>query len=356
VRVRQPRIWINALAVHGMTFIGMRNARILGLAVVAAAVLPLAACQRSSPTSLAPRVYLNSALLLMQENAVAGGRVDWKEVDRRARELTANAKTPAQTYSAIEYALSQLQRAGDGHASFFDPAAAKAGGVRTRLPHLVQPLPTVAARGKIGIVTLPSFEASFSSAWARRYLTKTLSAIALLQQQRHPCGWIVNLDEDLGGNGWAMVLSVGPIIGNGRVFGFTGRKGFVGWASYRVGVISGLGNSLRAPVRVPTIRPAPPVAVLTGADTASGGELVAVAFRGRPDTRSFGSATYGATNGPHVYRLADGAELLFGVNYYVDRDGHVYSHAILPNVPAVVDQEAATRWLLHTPACIKLRK
>jgi carboxyl-terminal processing protease len=191
---------------------------------------------------------------------------------------------------------------------------------------------------------------------ARRYLKTTLTAIAAVQRTRHPCGWIVSLDDDAGGNGWAMVLSVGPIIGDGRVFGLTGRNGFLGWANYREGVISGFGITLQAPIRVPTITPAPPVAVLTSASTASGGELAAAAFRGRPNTRTFGSDTYGATTGPSAFRLADGAELIFGVNYFVDRRGRVYKHPLKPDLTAFDDQAAATRWLLHTDACIKAQR
>jgi carboxyl-terminal processing protease len=317
-------------------------------------VLLVGGCGGGSGSALAPRTYLERALSLMQENAVAAGSVDWLAVERRAHELAAGAKTPAETYPAIKYALSQLARAGDGHATFIDPVQAKAGGVNAITRGSSHPLPTATLKGRIGEVTLSNFEVPFRSAPARRYLTTALSRIRSLEARRHPCGWIVNLNDDVGGNGWAMVLSVGPIIGNGRVFGLTGRKGSVGWASYRPGVISGFGLSFRAPIRVPTMTPSPPVAVLTGPNTASGGELVAVAFRGRPDTRSFGFQTYGATNGPHAFRLADGAELVFGVNYFVDRRGRTYRHAIQPDVRTYLDQAAATRWLLHTPACTKL--
>ena len=289
----------------------------------------------------------------MQENAAAGGRLDWAAVDRKAHAMAAGAHTASETYPAIKYALSQLQRAGDGHAAFFGPAVAKMGGVGPEVHHFFHALPTVAVRGRLGEVTPPGFQFAFSSAWARRYLTTTLLAIASLQRTRHPCGWIVNLDGDDGGNGWAMVLSIGPIIGAGHVFGLTTRKGFTGWASYRAGDISGLGQSFHAPLRVPAITPSPPVAVLTSPNTASGGELVAVAFRGRADTRSFGFETYGATNGPQIFRLADGGELFFGVNYFVDRRGRVYQHSIKPDVTTYRDQAAATRWLIHTPACSK---
>ena len=148
-----------------------------------------------------------------------------------------------------------------------------------------------------------------------------------------------------------MLLSVGPILGGGRLIGFTGKRVSLYYASYRNGVISG-GPTDRAPITVPDFRPAPPVAVLTGAQTASAGEVVTVAFRGRANTRSFGTPTAGATTGPRAYRLADGAQVIFAVAYYVDRHGTVYKHPIAPDVSVPsLSTDPASRWLLSTKAC-----
>ena len=57
----------------------------------------------------------------------------------------------------------------------------------------------------------------------------------------------------------------------------------------------------------PLARPMPPVDVLTGPRTASAGEAVAIAFRGRPDTRSFGEPTFGVPTANAPYLLSDGA-------------------------------------------------
>ncbi|MGV9658891.1 S41 family peptidase [Streptomyces koyangensis] len=51
----------------------------------------------------------------------------------------------------------------------------------------------------------------------------------------------------------------------------------------------------------------PPVAVLTGPRTASAGEAVAIAFRERPDTRTFGDPTSGVPTANAPYPLSDGA-------------------------------------------------
>lgn len=326
----------------------VKKARLL-VVISLATVVAASAARQPHPIPPAGSVYLDRALSLIRKEAVAAPALNWSEVVGHAHEMTGEAREPADAYPAIRYTLDQLRRAGDGHAAFYPPGASRVSVLPRNLP-----LPTVErVRGRLGEVTLSAFQRPFSSAWGRRYLTTVLSGIAALEMHDPPCGWIVNLGGDYGGNGWAMVLSVGPIVGEGRFAGFTGRRGFLGWVSYDRGAVSGLGRSLRAPVTVPTITPAPPVAVLTTEQTASGGELATVAFRGRAQARSFGAATYGATNGPAFFRLSDGAELFFGVNYFVDRRGVVYRRAIAPDVTTWPQETAAERWLLSTPSCTR---
>jgi len=100
------------------------------------------------------------------------------------------------------------------------------------------------------------------------------------------------------------------------------------------------------------------VAVLTGRMTFSSGEAIAVAFRGRPDTRSFGLETGGLTTSNDEFLLSDGAWLLLTVSRFADRTGKVYSGPIVPdevvNPPETWPDpvlEAATAWLLSQPAC-----
>lgn len=96
--------------------------------------------------------------------------------------------------------------------------------------------------------------------------------------------------------------------------------------------------------------------MIIGSGTVSAGEAVAIAFRGRAQTRFFGSPTAGATNAPQVFRLSDGAVLWFGVMYEVDRNGRAYKGPIRPDMsfdegsPKKAER-AATRWLLAQPSC-----
>lgn len=153
-----------------------------------------------------------------------------------------------------------------------------------------------------------------------------------------------------------MLLAVGPILGNGRVIGFTGKGKPTAWVSYRAEALSGLGLHPSAPIDVRDFTPMPAVAVLTGPNTVSAGEAVAIGFHGRPNTRSFGGTSAGATNSPGNYRLADGATLRFATYWDTDRTGRLYRGSIQPDVAVVPDWNdrpvrVATRWLRAQPSC-----
>jgi C-terminal processing protease CtpA/Prc len=184
-----------------------------------------------------------------------------------------------------------------------------------------------------------------------------LRSISTLNVKYHPCGWIVDLRDDPGGDMYPMLLSIGPILGAGKLIGFSRRRGFDHYVSYRDSTLSGGGVRVSASVKVPPFRPSPPVAVLIGPNTASSGEAVTIAFRGRPSTRSFGAHTFGAPNSPRSFPLSNGGSLFFSVYFDVDRSGTVYRRAITPDqaefgTPFSVEKEAQ-KWLLGTARCTR---
>ena len=74
-----------------------------------------------------------------------------------------------------------------------------------------------------------------------------------------------------------------------------------------------------------------PAAVLLGPSTASSAEIVAVAFRGRAATRSFGAPTRGLMAGNRIFTLADGASLVLTVAATSDGAGRIYFGPIVPD-------------------------
>jgi hypothetical protein len=326
---------------------------------VVAAVLTGCGGRESAANPRSPEGYLDHALQLIEQNSVYAPTLDWSPIADDARKMSARAKTPRGTYQAIRYAVGTLQDAGDKHAAFLEPAEAKQSGPGTPAFEAASPPPSVSMlNSRLGLIRMPPITSAPSSANSRRYASTALTSIRRLDGRRHPCGWVVDLRKNTGGDMFPMLLSVGPIVGEGDLIGFRGRHGFEYFVSYREGGLSGGGSTFPAPVRVPDLRPRPAVAVLTGEQTASSGEVVTVAFRGRPETRSFGSPTSGATTAAQWYRLADGAVLRLGVSYYVDRNRVVYKHGVIPDVDATFfgspgdpQMRAAAAWLLARPRC-----
>lgn len=292
---------------------------------------------------------------MIHSNAIYTPAAGWTQTEREARKMAAAAKTPADTYGAIIYTVGQLQQAGDMHAGFINPANAKLEAqAETTSGSALTAAPVVSRLARrIGLVELPAIGSQPDSKNARHYARTALASISALQAKAHPCGWILDLRDDSGGDMYPMLLAVGPILGDGRAIGFVDKSGTPAFVSYSNMTLSGGGQVVRSPIKVEDIEPLPPVAILTGLETLSSGEAVTIAFRTRRNTRSFGEPTGGATNSPQAYRLADGAIIHLSTDWDVDRDGNVYRHAITPDTPVNGGDAlaAARHWLLSGDAC-----
>ena len=167
-----------------------------------------------------------------------------------------------------------------------------------------------------------------------------------------------------------MVLGIGPVLGDGDAgsaitsdgkwapWGYTEGRYYFSKDKYS--------TLMRDAYHVN--RPSPPVAVLTGPDTASAAEAVLISFRGRPHTRTFGEPTYGLPTLNTINILSDGAELAVTDVKEADRTGRVYGYnekiqpdEYMPSVGSIQDQGsssdpvlvAALAWLHTQPPCTR---
>lgn len=179
------------------------------------------------------------------------------------------------------------------------------------------------------------------------------------------CGWMIDLRRNEGGDIWSYMAGVGPILGEGDLGGFTYLDGTREAWTYRNGEVlwnkehrdeSDIDGSVYKPKRLT------PVALLVSPATQAAGELMLVAFQGRPDTRSFGEPTRGLpTLVTHTDLSDNSVVLVSGANSF-DRNGRVYSSSIVPDVSVKTDWSkfgtaqdpvisAAMDWLQSQPAC-----
>ena len=178
----------------------------------------------------------------------------------------------------------------------------------------------------------------------------------LIDSLDHPDlkGWVLDIRDNGGGNCWPMLAGIGPILGEGVCGYFKDEDMYESWR-YQDGK-SYESEEVRTQVSITPYIPYlknPPVAVLTGERTGSSGEIVAIAFKNRPDARIIGQKTAGFSTGNVNHTLSDGSMLFLAQSTYCDRKKEVYHHGLEPEIkiseakttsqdPAL---EAALKWL-----------
>jgi len=306
------------------------------------------------PISVEAAAYLEDALDIMQQKSLHRDRIDWGTLRKSAFKIAEHAQTPADTYGAIRYALAEL---GDHHSHFLTPEEHTQRGQLT-LKEIPAPRGKLLL-GKLGFVAIEEFAGREGD----EYATAAQQLIREIDTQQ-PCGWIVDLRENEGGGIGPMLAGLGPILGEGQVGASVDVDGNKQIWSYQDGQASAAGE-IFAQVHGPAYElkaASPPVAVLTGMKTASAGEAIVVAFRGRPNTRSFGLYTAGVPTGNAGFILNDGAMIALTVAVFADRTGQTYDDRIYPDewvdevqkLTIIMDEiipKPAIDWLMSQPAC-----
>lgn len=314
----------------------------------AIAIAFLACVVARAQTASGPPDVLEAAIALIKENALRRDAVAWDVVEPRARAMAAGATKSSDVYPAIRYLIDQL---GDNHSRLATPdqtAAFFSGGAQN---------PAVETRAlprNVGYVGMPGYSGADTSAmWT--YTTRTHRAIESTARSA-ACGWIVDLRQNTGGNMWPMLAGLKPFLGSAELGSFenAGGRGAPWVAGQNVDIDPPAALDLTSAW----------VAVLTGPRTASSGEVVAIAFRGRPRTRSFGEPTAGLSTANRTFVLPDGAMLVLTTAIDVDRNGRRYGEKVDPdenvgplNARAAgpdrdLALEAATTWLVNSAACV----
>lgn len=293
------------------------------------------------------KAVLDSAISIVKKNSLRRSEVSWSIVEPQVRAIAAGAETTAEVYPAIKYLLAQL---GDHHSFLMPPSQTKAfqtGGTQNPNPE-VRALPE-----GIGYISVPGYFGAEPGA-ARAYATRLHGLIGATMASA-TCGWVVDLRNDTGGNMWPMLAGLKPFLGGAGLGSFVSPTGAGPmW-------IAGQGLGADPPPALGVLESAW-VVVLTGPRTASSGEAVTIAFRGRPQTRSFGLPTAGLSSANQAYPLPDGAMILLTTAIDADRTGRRYGDKIEPDeriensgtdTAGDVTLLAATKWLKESSRCSK---
>ena len=292
------------------------------------------------------RQYIETVLEFVQEEFLHTNEVNWPDVRSQIFEMARDAETSGDTYPALEWLADHLNSFLYMPHSFFIRLST---GPWDSVPDAVAPRGQRLAH-QIGYVWLPEL-AGQNVAGNRPYADVLQEVIAQIDLEPTR-GWIVDLRENGGGNCWPMLAGIASILGQGECGAFVNSAG----ARFPWTIENGsylINGNLLSSVSEPAYilqKPNPPVAVLLGPNTASSGEVVAVAFTGRKSSRSFGAKTSGFSTSNEPKVLEDEAWFNLTTTNIADRTGRTYGGPLEP------DETVADGWNLLEPekdACVQ---
>ncbi|MCR4873147.1 MAG: S41 family peptidase, partial [Bacteroidales bacterium] len=193
--------------------------------------------------------------------------------------------------------------------------------------------------GGIAYVKLPAHSGAQVSDSLYAY-----SVLHFLQENSSAAGVVIDLRDNYGGNMYPMISAVSPLLPDGEILQFKGKKRTTPVMLDFVLRVVGIEAS--------EIRKFPegtPVAILTDDATASSGEATLLCFRGLDNTRTFGSPTAGYASANRPFPLKNGYSLILTTGRDVARTGEVFcDDPIAPDVETETPLEDAISWIQAT--------
>jgi hypothetical protein len=300
----------------------------------------------AAPPSDSARRELDSAIAIVRAHALRSGKVDWNRVVPGVRRLAMGTVSPLEVGPAIQVLLAALA---DRHSLYQSAETYRQ--YQAGEASISPPVGGVAAAGVAALEVSPLMSASAPQ--MREYANGMHQLMRRLKPDAS-CGWIVDLREDTGGNVTAMVAALQPLLGPAPVLQFTRPVPAATQDSVVEGPFSAIDYltdlDMEAPRDLAELEEEP-VAVLLGPSTASAGEAVAMAFRGRPDTRFFGAPSAGLATANAYFGLPSGAAIGLTTSYMSDRAGERYEGSVPVDEPTSGLTAAgtdSTRWAAVT--------
>jgi carboxyl-terminal processing protease len=185
--------------------------------------------------------------------------------------------------------------------------------------------------GNIGYLRVPGMmlDTSMYNKKAQQ-LADSLCAL----QQMGADKYIIDLRLNAGGTVFPMIAGISALLGNGKFVGNARADGKIENMSVleEGKFYSYDGGNAKAVINCKQINFKTPVVILTSNLTGSAGEGVAVAFKGRKNTRFIGEPTAGFTTANNGHWIIEGkAGIVIAEAVLVDRSGKIYSIDVRPD-------------------------
>ncbi|MBC7828051.1 MAG: S41 family peptidase [Chitinophagaceae bacterium] len=278
-------------------------------------------------------ILLDEAFSIMQKNYYRKDSVQWQPLISSAKILLGQSSDCEAAYKAVQWCFDQMK---EKHSFIMPPvkAAIYTGtgnglhpGSSSKL--LSGPIRHELIDGEIAYISVP-WIATTDGAVCTRFADSIQSIIKTFGLKGVE-KWIIDLRKNTGGNCWPMLAGLGPLLGNGVHGFFVSSKESIP-ISYKNGMVM-QGKQIRCVLTDPYVAPFSnkTVIILTGPNTSSAGEIVALAFKGLKNVFLYGEPTAGLTTANATYPLSDGSVLVLTVCKEADRTGKIVEGRIQPD-------------------------
>ncbi|MCG2616884.1 S41 family peptidase [Terrimonas sp. NA20] len=266
--------------------------------------------------------YVWDCVNLMQKQSLYSSRVNWEEARDSVARMLNSSSTLSEAENIVIWVFKKLE---DHHGmyggidtSYRYPAPGAARKMSASIlaeykkPRAVkiQMLSDNIAYYKMPAVLVGSNTEKMKE-WAN-LMMDSLCSIA----SNHPRGFIIDLRMNNGGNSEPMWQTLRHLIGEKNRVRLAGADGKLLKDEMDAAMIQY--RQAGMPDRLCTLNEKLPVAVLIGAGTASSGEIMALSFSTRKNTRLFGEPTYGVANATNGFVVQNKGYLLLTVSYLSD--------------------------------------
>ena len=271
----------------------------------------ISGCKKTSdepkPTlNLEQRVFLLEMIDIMRNNSVNRFSIDWNKFKEDVLLKAGATQDQNGIEPAIKLALTLL---GDNHSSFITQGGKYVSGaseIYSANQDVIGIIPN-----DIGYIKVGAFNGINQE--AQNFAINIQKTIKDADKENLKG---VDLRGNSGCNMWPMVAGLGPILGEGLLGYFVDPLNIESAWTYKNGVVfldTYTYTSVPEPYNLK--KPSPKVAVLINASVASSGEATAIAFKGRANTKFFGTPTFGVSTSNKNFELKSGNAHIDHRNY-----------------------------------------
>lgn len=287
-------------------------------------------CSNSKNNISINEKYINEVFQIVEKHSIKRDSINFDEIKKNAFAELKHSDSLKDCYPIVKSILHNL---GDNH-SFFLTSEQVNEWQSTSKTNDTNELITFSGKllkNNIGYLHLKSFISGDSIA-IQKYADSLQYKIKSIDNTNLK-GWVLDLRKNSGGNCWPMLAGLGPLLGDGICGYFIGNNKTKSSWFYNYGK-SGINSKTIVQVsRTPhqLFNSSNPIAILTGPETGSSGEIVVTAFHNKSNTKSFGEPTAGLTTGNADFELSDGSMIFLATSIYADRQEEVFTNRIQPD-------------------------